>query len=182
MSLGRIPVRQETLLTGRGGRLKGRLWIGEEDPLGVLLVIHGLGDHSGRYEALARHLVGQRWSVCAFDLPGHGLSPGDRGRVDSFDGLLGDIAFARASVRERFADLPQVVFGNSMGGNLAINYALRRGDIEPRVDGLAGLLLCADAVATASTPASLHFCRMVDGLLVALGAHQPPARCEPVDE
>ena len=149
-------MRQETLLTGRSGRLHGRLWIGDRDPLGVVIVVHGLGDHGGRYQAFAEHLCGEGWCVFAFDLPGHGLSPGAQGTVDSFDALLVDIAAARQTIHHRFPDLPQALLGVSMGGNLAINYGLRRHQIQPCVAGLAGLVLCAPMLLPPNPPPRPH--------------------------
>jgi alpha-beta hydrolase superfamily lysophospholipase len=149
-------VRQETLHTGRSGGLHGRLWIGDQDPAGVMIVIHGLGDHGGRYESLGEHLIGQGWSLFAFDLPGHGLSPGARGRVDSFNGLLADIVCARESVRLRFPNSPQVLLGHSMGGNLAINYAIRQHQLQPGAESLPGLILCAPMLLPPTPPPRPH--------------------------
>ena len=69
-------VQELKLLTGRGGHLPGRLWIGDRDPVGVVVVVHGLGDHSARYESLAHDLTRRDWAVFAFDLPGHGARRG----------------------------------------------------------------------------------------------------------
>ena len=145
-------MRQEILLTGSGGRLHGRLWIGDHDPVGVVIVVHGLGDHGGRYETLAENIVGNDWSLFVFDLPGNGQSPGARGRVDSFDGLLADIACARQTVGDRLPNLPQVLLGHSMGGTLAINYVLRRHEMNPQLVRLAGLILCAPMLLPPSPP------------------------------
>ena len=149
-------MRQEILLTGSGGQLHGRLWIGDHDPVGVVIVVHGLGDHGGRYEALAENIVAHDWSLFVFDLPGHGLSPGDRGRVDSFDGLLADIAWARQTVCDRLQNLPQVLLGHSMGGTLAVNYVLRRSELTPQLDHLAGLILCAPMLLSPFPPPRPH--------------------------
>jgi alpha-beta hydrolase superfamily lysophospholipase len=151
-----MPVRLENLMTGSSGRLHGRLWIGDQDPVGVVVVVHGLGDHGGRYEALAQSIVENDWAVFVFDLPGHGQSPGDRGRVDSFDGLLADIAHARRTVGDRLPNLPQVLLGHSMGGTLAINYVLRRRETNPQFDQLAGLILCAPMLLPPSPPPRPH--------------------------
>lgn len=144
-------MRQQTLHTGRSGRLHGRLWRGDRDPVGVVIVIHGLGDHSGRYESLAERLVVDNWSLFAFDLPGHGLSPGGRGRVDSYDGLLADIAAARRTVRQRIP-APQALLGHSMGGNLAISYALRQQQLQGDIEPLAAMILCAPMLLPPTPP------------------------------
>ena len=118
-------MKHESLLTGRHGQLHGRLWCQASNPVGVVVVIHGLGDHGGRYQSLAQVMGAKGWCTYAFDLPGHGRSPGGRGRVDSFLGLLADIEASCRTVRERFSGVPLVLLGHSMGGNLVLNYLLR---------------------------------------------------------
>lgn len=135
-------VSQRIIGTGRGGRLHGRLWTGSGEIQGVVIVVHGLGEHGGRYRELAEDLAQSGWGVFAFDLSGHGRSPGVRGRIDRYDGMLADIAWARQTVAMEITG-KQVLLGHSMGGNLALNYLLRRHQITPRQDDLAGVALCA---------------------------------------
>ncbi|TWU46334.1 Phospholipase YtpA [Rubripirellula tenax] len=112
-------------------------------PRGVILVVHGLGDHLGRFEHLARTVNEAGWSLFAFDLPGHGDSPGKPGTIQSFDSVLEDICEVRRTVAEYCPGLPQVLLGHSMGGNFAANYALRMLTIDTDSPPLAGLALCA---------------------------------------
>ena len=132
----------ETLSTGRESRLHGQLWNCPRKPLGVLILIHGLGDHADRFAGVAEALR-ENFAVFAFDLPGHGNSPGKPGRVSGFTGLLDDIALASQTMTEQFGDLPQVILGHSMGGNLAANYVLRRHELSSETVGPAALVLCA---------------------------------------
>lgn len=105
-------------------------------------MLHGMGDHGARYESLAQRMLQENWAVFAFDLPGHGQSPGGRGRIHSYDALLADIAAARQTVYRRLP-VPQVLLGHSMGGNLAINYALRQGHFDSDIESVKALILCA---------------------------------------
>ncbi len=76
-----------------GGMRMLRMWWPKQDqPLALMVVVHGLGDHSGRYAPLAEELNRHRIGVLSMDLPGHGLSPGWRGCIHSYDGLLLEIA------------------------------------------------------------------------------------------
>ena len=147
-------MQTESLLTGRNKTLPGRLWSRDGSPRAVVIVVHGLGDHSGRYQEFARHAVEANIAVFAFDLPGHGLSPGRRGHFERYSDVLLDISAARATVAERFPDVPQFVLGHSMGGNLVINYALRRSapDDSDSVH-LAGLILAAPMLLPPNPPA-----------------------------
>lgn len=132
----------ETLSTGRESTLHGQLWVSTDAPRGVLILIHGLGDHADRFAGVASALR-DRWAVFAFDLPGHGRSPGKPGHVSGFTNLLGEIAAASQTMTDRFADLPQVILGHSMGGNLAVNYVLRHQELSPNSVRPVGLVLCA---------------------------------------
>jgi alpha-beta hydrolase superfamily lysophospholipase len=91
----------------------------------VCVIVHGLGEHAARYRALAEHLVQRRWAVIAYDQQGHGHSPGRRGTARSYDSLLEDIHSAHQLGVELWGALPQILWGHSMGGNLAASFVLR---------------------------------------------------------
>lgn len=147
-------MQTESRLTGRNKTLPGRLWSCDDSPRAVIIVVHGLGDHSGRYETFARHAAEANIAVFAFDLPGHGHSPGRRGHFDQYADVLMEISAARATVAERFPDVPQFLLGHSMGGNLVINYVLRRPPTDDDRDGqLAGLVLAAPMLLPPNPPA-----------------------------
>lgn len=135
---------QSMSLPGFDG-IYGRLWHrGDHGERGVMILVHGLGDHGGRFAALARRMNQQGWAVFAFDLPGHGRSTGRRGTAKTYDSVLGIIAAARQMLLEQFGAKNQIVIGHSMGGNFAVNYALRRTEFESRhMPALSGLILVA---------------------------------------
>jgi alpha-beta hydrolase superfamily lysophospholipase len=74
------PVERQITLRD-GVRLAVRIWTGPEQSRGTIVIAHGLGEHTGRYERLAGELVADRWEVHAADHRGHGRSPGARGTV-----------------------------------------------------------------------------------------------------
>lgn len=168
-------MQELNLCTGRGGHLSGRLWTGEGKPAGCVVVVHGLGDHGRRYRSLAVSLTSCDWAVAAVDLPGHGASPGRRGSADSFDGLLQDVGRTMADVRDQLGDLPLVLLGHSMGGNLAINYALRCGGLAPAGSCPDGLVLAAPMLLPPNPPSRPHiFAAWLTGhLLPRLRIHRP---------
>ena len=95
------------------------------DPWAVLSIVHGLGDHGGRFDRMARWFTRHGIQVNAIDLVGHGRSFGRRGCVESYEALLSEVNhFSRMMVTQT-PDLPRFVFGQSMGGNLVLNWALR---------------------------------------------------------
>lgn len=109
----------------------------------AVLVIHGIGFHSGPYEIVAAHLSGSGYLVAAMDLRGHGKSGGPRGEVPVLDQLLIDVDAVIRLIRSEHAPTRLYLLGESMGGLVAINYAARR---PTAVDGL---ILVAPAVGVA---------------------------------
>ncbi len=101
-------------------------WMPEgSDPWAVVSIVHGLGDHGGRFDRMARWFVRHGILVSALDLVGHGRSFGRRGCVESYDALLNEVNhFVRLSAA-KWPSLPRFVYGQSMGGNLTLNWALR---------------------------------------------------------
>lgn len=85
---------------------------------GRVLLVHGLGEHIGRYEHVAAHLVARGWDVVGYDHRGHGAAPGKRGVLAQADDLLADLDAVIDAVRPPGA-VPFVLFGHSMGGLLA---------------------------------------------------------------
>ena len=104
-------------IAGRG-RLRRR-WEANE-PWANLLIIHGLGEHSGRYERAGGLLAEAGVEVTSFDLVGHGASGGARGYVDSFSDYLDETEQELSMVRQ--GGTPLVLFGHSLGGLIVLDY------------------------------------------------------------
>jgi len=105
-----------------GTRLAFRAWpVGE--PLLTFAVIHGLGDHAGRYQRFARGMARFGMATYALDLRGHGRSPGQRGHVDSWPQWIEDAA-AFVSQVESEAAAEVVPVGHSFGGALMLSTVL----------------------------------------------------------
>jgi alpha-beta hydrolase superfamily lysophospholipase len=112
--------------TEDGLQLYAQGWQPETEPQGVICLVHGLGEHSGRYAHLAAFLNQAGYALLAFDLRGHGKSEGQRGYAPSYEALLDDIAHLLEEAAARYPDRPRFLYGHSLGGNLVITYALRR--------------------------------------------------------
>ena len=106
-----------TLTTSDGLTLQLREWP-VETPRATVLIVHGLGEHSGRYEQLATQLRRSGCSVFGYDHRGHGASAGPRGRLHHPDDLLRDLALLIDALRPRQRG-PLVLLGHSMGGLVA---------------------------------------------------------------
>ena len=114
----------DTLQTADGLRLHVRHWpapISTEPERGTVLIVHGLGEHIGRYDHVAAHLNGWGWNVVGYDQRGHGLSGGGKGQLAAPDSLLQDLSRVIAAVRTEHAG-PLVLLGHSMGGLVAARF------------------------------------------------------------
>ncbi len=92
----------------------------------IVVIIHGMGEHSGRYEHVAKKLVTNDYAVIAFDHFGHGKTGGKKGHNPGYSFVLDSITELIKKSQEFFDDLPIYLYGHSMGGNAVINYVLRR--------------------------------------------------------
>ena len=93
---------------------------------GVVLVVHGLGEHAGRYDRVASHLNDWGYAVRGFDLYGHGESGGERGSLSSDNRMLDDLADIVDSTRHTMrSDCPLILLGHSMGGLIAALFVAR---------------------------------------------------------
>lgn len=138
-----------------------RMWEPEQEHRGVVGLVHGLGEHSGRYAHVGEALTQAGYCLLALDLHGHGCSGGPRGHVDSFENFLTDIDLMLAEAASRFPDKPRFLYGHSMGGILVLNYVLRR---RPQ---LAGVVATASGLRTPlrEQKAKLLFARLAGSLL-----------------
>jgi alpha-beta hydrolase superfamily lysophospholipase len=114
-----------TLATDDGLALYWQSWQPPGEPEGVLVFIHGLAEHSGRYLNPVHHFVARGWSCFGFDYRGHGKSPGPRVHVASFDEFVDDVSEARRLARIRHPDSKLYLVGHSQGGLLALLSGLR---------------------------------------------------------
>ena len=92
----------------------------------VVVLAHGMGEHTGRYMHVASKLNEHNFSVVAFDHFGHGKTSGKRGHNPSFEAVLESVAITIEKAKEFFPNSPIFLYGHSMGGNTVINYALKK--------------------------------------------------------
>jgi alpha-beta hydrolase superfamily lysophospholipase len=148
-SESRVHPTQIDVRIDKDTQLPGRAWCAER-PRALVAIVHGLGEHSGRYGALASALVERRFTVASLDLPGHGEAAGPRGDAKSWIQLRDLVIPASFTVTRGMPnqppDLPIVLLGHSMGGLLALDYALA----HPK--GLLGLVLSAPAIKSDPPP------------------------------
>jgi alpha-beta hydrolase superfamily lysophospholipase len=106
-------------LQGEAGQLALYDWVlPAAKPLGTVLLVHGLGEHAGRYDELAAHLHQWGFAVRAYDQQGHGQSEGARGDMLRAGSLQADLCRVIDDTRQRpaLANTPLILLGHSMGG------------------------------------------------------------------
>jgi alpha-beta hydrolase superfamily lysophospholipase len=101
-------------------------WLPEGGMKGIICLVHGMGEHSGRYGRWAKLFVEAGYGMLAADLPGHGRTQGRRAYVKDYETLLDWVDLLLGRAEELFPDVPRILYGHSMGGNIAINHAISR--------------------------------------------------------
>jgi alpha-beta hydrolase superfamily lysophospholipase len=107
-----------------GTNLRTLCWPAVGVPVAVALVVHGLGEHGGRYGTVAQALTNAGIETQSYDHRGHGGSGGRRGHVESWTQLHDDLQERIAAIRAAHPELPLVMYGHSLGGLIATGYVL----------------------------------------------------------
>ncbi|EPD67003.1 alpha/beta hydrolase [Streptomyces sp. HGB0020] len=139
---------REHVLTGTRGTITAREWP-HEQPRYVALVVHGYGEHIGRYEELAGVLTAHGAAVFGPDHMGHGASAGERVLIEDFEEVVDDVHAVADLARRAHPGVPLVLIGHSMGGLIAARYAQRHGD------ELAALVLSGPVIGAWELPGRL---------------------------
>jgi acylglycerol lipase len=156
---------------GAGGvRIAWRAWLPDGDPRAVVVIAHGAGEHIGRYEHVVDRLLSERYAVYGLDHRGHGYSDGPRALIDRVDNAVADLD--RLVVLAHELDLGEELFllGHSMGGCLAVRYAIAH---QQR---LRGLLLSGPLAALDAAPPPV---RLIASVLSALTPRLPLFAVDP---
>lgn len=109
-----------------GMKLSGYIWEPKEKPKAIINLVHGFGEYSERYDQWAIRFTEKGFLVHAIDYRGHGKSDGRRGHINKFNDFLSDIDVLVKESRKLYSDLPQYIYGHSLGGNIVTNYILKR--------------------------------------------------------
>jgi alpha-beta hydrolase superfamily lysophospholipase len=95
---------------------------GPEKPKALIMLVHGFGDHSHRYEHVAEYLIARGFGFLALDYYGHGRSEGRRGDIPSYQVLMDDLQLFSTEAEKLYPEIPKIWYGHSLGGNLVLNY------------------------------------------------------------
>jgi acylglycerol lipase len=109
-------------------------WEPQGKPKAIICLVHGLGEHSGRYAHVGQAFNAAGYALYGFDLRGHGQTGGPRGHIPSLDVLMQDIHQFVGFQKQEHPGLPLFLYGHSLGGLFALAYALQY------PEGLAGVI------------------------------------------
>lgn len=181
---------EQLSFAGHGGtQLYAQSWrpagpAGPAAPRGVVVLHHGLADHSTRYAGLAEPLARAGYAVWALDMRGHGRSAGPRVVFDSIDVMLDDLDAFLALVRARSAGAPIFLYGHSIGGLISTLYTIerqsdRQSDRQPdrqsdRPRALAGLIVVSPGIALDAPPIQAAAIQLVNRLAPGLPLFPTP--------
>ena len=143
--------QESTLTTPDGARLFTQQWLPDDQAKAVIVIAHGLAEHSTRYTHVARYFVQSGYAVYTLDQRGHGQSRGDTfGYFERFDLLSEDLRQYVELAQAEQKSGPPFLLGHSLGSLLALYYAIR---YQTTLKGLisSGALVNANEVANATT-------------------------------
>lgn len=163
----------------RGMEFFGRGWEPAKGTKAAVALVHGLGEHTGRYSHVGEAFAKAGYALMGFDLRGHGESSGIRGHSPDYEALMEDLQEFLGQVGARYRDLPLFLYGHSMGGNLVINYVLRR---KPELRGVIATgpwLKLAFDVSPARYGMARFMSRLFPSLTQASGLEQDALSREP---
>jgi acylglycerol lipase len=121
-----MRIEEHNWVSEDGKKIQAQSWLAEKPSGKIILLIHGLGEHQQRYQRWIEMLNAEGHSVLSYDQRGHGKSDGKRGHAPSIEVLLDDMEFLYKLSDTLFPGEKKILYGHSMGGNLALNFIIRR--------------------------------------------------------
>ncbi len=128
-------------------------WLPVDEPKAVLLIVHGLADHSGRFGNLVNYFVQRGYAVFGFDFRGHGKSPGKKGYIEKFPIFVEDLKCFVDFIKNKYQNSKLFMIAHSVGGTVATEYAISH------QEDIHGIILSAPTLKLGSS---------VPGFLVAI--------------
>lgn len=158
---------EEGRLQGRGGlELYWQAWLPDGEARAVVVIAHGVSEHSARYAHVGERFAAGGHATYALDHRGHGRSQGRRAVIDRMDHVVADLREFIGLAGDRHGDAPVFLLGHSMGGAVALAYALEH------QEEISGLILSAPLAALqAASPVTRIVARTLSALTPHFGVY-----------
>ena len=149
----------------REGKFKGadgidlyyQAWTPDGPSRANLIIVHGFGEHTGRWQNVLAYFPPRGYSMYIYDQRGHGRSPGQRGYIDEWAQFRTDLGCFVDLVSQQAPDQPCFLYGMSMGGLVILDYCLHH------PEGLAGAIVSAPAIGEIGLPPAMFLlARLLD--------------------
>lgn len=140
--------RQGTFKGTDGLELYYQSWHPEGQVRAILVIVHGLGGHSGLYGNIVQHLIPKNYAVYAFDLRGNGRSPGQRGYINAWAEFREDLQAFVQLIKTQYPEQPLFLLGHSVGAVIVLDYVLR----SPSESDVQGVIALAPALGKIGVP------------------------------
>jgi len=134
-----------------GTHIYAQTWKPEAAPRGVIALVHGLGEHSGRYQHVAEKFTGAGYVMMGFDLRGHGKSDGKRGHAPYAE-VNTDVDHLVKEAHKQYPGLPVFLYGHSLGGALVLNAIMLQNQRD-----IAGAIVTSPGLAPAKEVGAVKF-------------------------
>lgn len=159
-----MALEESQFITKDGLTLFTRAWMTEKQAKALVVIVHGIGEHCGRYDHVAQLLNGYGLHVFSYDQRGHGKSEGPRGHTPSNQHLMDDISLAIQQARQLAGqELPLFLYGHSMGGLEVLYYGLQN------ATGVKGYIATGPSIKIASTdPFKIFLAKTLNPILPKL--------------
>lgn len=138
-----------------------QFWIPDESPKALILIVHGLTGHSGRYSEFVNFFTQSGYGIFAIDLPGHGRSAGEKAFIPTFSEFTKTLKNAVSRIKRLFPSVPLFILGHSMGGLITTEYIIFN---ECPVEGV--ILSCPSIKTTKPVKPLKYFLGSLFSLLV----------------
>ena len=161
-------VHQEGNFIASGGlSLYYQAWFPEGETRAVLAIVHGFGEHGGRFSRLVEYMTGRGYALYALDQRGHGRSPGQRGHINAWSEYREDVRAFLKTIQKKEGSKPLFLYGLSMGAVVGLDYILHY------PEGLKGAIISGAPIQpTGAAPAVLILiAKILSGLWPTFSMH-----------
>lgn len=143
-----------------GGEISWQGWVPGSAPVGVVVIVHGIAEHGGRYAHVGRRLAAEGYATYVHDHRGHGRSDGTRGNIERMSTVVTDLETMIRGAAGRHPGAPMFLYGHSMGGLITLAY------LVGKPAELRGAVLSAAAVEVSGGPKPVRAAAGVLSVLV----------------